>query len=117
MTDFDSEIGKIDSREVNKKYGEVKKLTTQQLYRNYAAWMKERQPNVVPMSFKEWINWAKDKGVVKKFAADAVEEEKVTKVVKKTSKTVAVIMILLGVGAMALTFVNFKTGEQQQIKQ
>lgn len=116
MTEFDEQIGKIDTKEVNKKYGEVKKLSTQQLYRNYASWMKEKQPNVVPMSFREWITWAKQKGIVKSFGADAVSDEKVTKVVKRTGKTVAVVMILLGVGFLAMNFVKFKTGEQQQIK-
>lgn len=123
MTEADEQINNIGTREVNPKYGEVKKLTTQQLYRNYKKWMEDKNPGVAIMPFKHWIKWAKDKGVVKNFAADAAdhekEDEKVTKIVNRSGKTVAVVMILLGVGFLAMNFIKFNSAvnnNNQQLK-
>lgn len=121
MTEADEQINNIGTREVNPKYGEVKKLTTQQLYRNYKKWMEEKNPGKDIMPFKHWIRWAKEKGVVRNFAADAAdhEEEKVTKIVNRSGKTVAVVMILLGVGFLAMNFIKFNSAvnnNNQQIK-
>lgn len=123
MTEFDNQINsRVESKEVSHKYGEVKKMSTQQLYRNYKKWMQEKKPGEVIMPFKHWIVWAKKNGVVKSFAADGggreeVQDEKVTKIVKRSGRSVAVVMILLGVGFLAMNFVSFSSNNNNNSQQ
>lgn len=119
MTDFDAQINsRTSARNVNSKYGEVGKLSAGQLYKNYVRWCKERMPHMAVMSFKEWIKWAKEKGIVPKGNMNAdgsensVGEEKVIKVVKKTGKSVALVLMCLGIGAIVLSYVKFPIGGQ-----
>ncbi|HRG37765.1 MAG TPA: hypothetical protein PK289_04475 [Bacteroidia bacterium] len=53
------------------KYAEFEGKTANELYRNYKAWCKEK--NVKAMKFAEWIDWAKDRGLIKEtLNADAL---------------------------------------------
>lgn len=112
---FDKDINNIDSNRVNSKYGDVKNQSANALYENYCTWMKEKQPGAKILSFKEWIKWAKTKGLIKNHNAAGDDAEAVTKVVKSTGKTVAWIMILVSGTILGLSFVKFNNGQQQPL--
>ena len=121
MTDFDAQINsRTSARNVNSKYGEVGKKSAGQLYKDYVKWCKERMPHMGVMPFKDWIRWAKEKGLVAAGGGvrsadgseNSVGEEKVIKVVKKTGKAVAVVLMCLGIGTIVLSYMKFPIGGQ-----
>ena len=93
-------------------YGEVGRARANELYKRYSKWMGENKPNIVPMKFKEWINWAQKKGIVKVYYADSasnnnntersnIDTSGVTYEISKIGKIVA--WTIIGVTAISLT--------------
>ena len=79
-------------------YGDVNGITVNQMYARYLKWFIGKYGNEKqPLSFRDWIVWAKRSGVVPKYSATGVEtqvvaaeEEKEKVAVEKATKGIAV---------------------------
>ena len=124
MQGVDQQIGNIGTGLRNERYGDLNKSTVQGLYKKYAAWTKINQPEKTIMPFKDWIKWAKGKGIVKNYNSDGDEAaitynvgvqkapvEELPKVVNQTGKKIAKILIVLTIIGVGLTFINFSKPE------
>ena len=119
------DLNKIGSREKNDQHGDLKN-SAQFLYKNYKTWVKLNKPNEKPLSFKDWIKWAKSKGIVKgDYSADASYgvDDKITMVpevtqkpvtiVKNTGRTIAKAFIWISIIGIVLSFVKFGKGGEE----
>ena len=73
------ELADVKAKKHAGKYAAFEGKTANELFRNYKAWCKDK--NVKPMKFAEWIEWAKDRGLIKEtlnaagLVSDADKEE------------------------------------------
>ena len=99
----------LDSIETVRKHGEYGNVFSQSPnanYRRYLSWFDKKYGKTKPrLSFKEWLKWAHEQEVVARISADAEptedaeETEKVVKVVNKTGRNIAIlIMVAASIG-------------------
>ena len=122
---FDNDIDNVRTRERNDQHGDLKNSAAY-LYRNYKAWWKLNK-GTPPMTFKKWIEWAKDRGLVKKYNSDGsptpkIKEDEITygikrsangeiEKVKNTGRTIAKFIIGVSIIMVVLSFVKLPKKE------
>ena len=76
------ELESVEAVTHNGRYGNVQNASPNHLYKKYVAWAGDKSGK--PLSFKEWLKWAKNKGMVKNMSVDG--EEVAIEAVKKTGQ-------------------------------
>ena len=65
MSIYDSAINGVGTDFMDKKYGNVNRATANSMYKSYVGWFQKTYGNQnKPLSFKEWMNWAKNRGML-----------------------------------------------------
>lgn len=82
-------------------YGVVNGLSANALYNKYLAWFKEKyKDSDKPLTFKEWLLWAKNKGMIKTYQSDGEQSEQKESI--EGFKNTGLKVIIVGVIIMLL---------------
>ena|SRR3990167_730840 len=90
-------------------YGDVEGVSPNQMYNRYlVGFMKKYGTSKTPLTFKEWIKWAKNKGLVDKYNADGTSTQEtkedtsdVDEKMKKAKKAIGWV-VFAGVAALII---------------
>lgn len=92
-------------------YGFSEKESPNKLYKKYKRWHAEKNPGEECMAFSEWVEWAKDKGIVQAQmnadgttagAADKVRPMVPEKDLKKSTSGIILGAIVIGILSIAV---------------
>ncbi len=100
----------IKARQHNERYGNVSDLSVQGKYKSYKDWMLKNRPDQQILSFKEWIKWAQDKGLVDKqmIVLHADGENQTTDQPKNYAKIIGIsVLAAITVTVIIVVAVNF----------
>lgn len=94
-----SGIENVEVKEHKGNYGDTKNASANSLYKSYKSYVLSKKQQ--PLSFPEWISWAKEKGILPNtFKAEGVKEdveesevEKVAEAVGRSTKVVVTVVI------------------------
>lgn len=66
MLEYADILNKVDANERKGHYGNTTGMTVNDMYKNYQAWFSAKYPSpAIPLSFREWLRWAQNKGLIK----------------------------------------------------
>ncbi len=101
--EFEREIDSVNTKNHVGNYGDINNSKANELYKRYKIWMATNQPNKEILKFKEWINWAKNKGIIKSHKADGDDDTPIREVKKEISKSgKGIALIAIGIGIVIL---------------
>lgn len=115
MQEAEQTIGNVKATEHKGEYGNTSGKSANSLYKNYCAYMEKTGKK--PLGFKEWVTWAKGKGIIDpKTSADGVEQADNKEVAEEIQKaqdgSKRTKMIIGGVLVFGLTcFIGYKVYE------
>lgn len=111
MQDAENEMSKVKANEHKGSYGNTTGKSANDLYKNYKQYLESK--GKTPLQFKEWIKWAKEKGIVDKSQSadgDGTEEmarQEMAKVQDAGSRTKKIIGGVI-IGGMVI-YLGYRT--------
>lgn len=94
-------------------YGDINGVSANAMYNRYLAWFIGKYGNSKsPLHFKEWIKWAKSKGLVLNANAETSAEAKdATKAVMGTGRKIAIAVLVVMAVAIAISMAKPLTNQ------
>lgn len=92
--------------------------TPNRMYKKYLSWfMAKYGTSKTPLTFKQWLKWAKDKGMLTSYMGgdgteqveEVVSETKVEKTLKNTGKKIAFTIAIIAAVGLAVSFAGSKS--------
>mgnify|MGYP001563092695 CR=1 FL=1 len=99
------ELESVEAVTYNGCYGNVRNTSPNHMYKKYVEWAGDKSGK--PLSFKEWLRWAKNKGMVKNMSVDG--EEEAIEAVKKTGSRIGVALAVVIAVGLGFAFAKTKT--------
>ena len=88
-------------------YGRVHDNSPNRLYKKYLAWFMEKYgTSKRPLNFRQWIRWAKRRGIVPGYSADGGEEAE--KAVNNAGRNMLIVLGVLAAIGIVLNFMEEK---------
>lgn len=75
-SNFEDEIERIGVSEKTSEYGEAKRSSANELYKRYLVWFKNKYAEKEPLSFKDWIEWGKSRGLLEQKNSNDIEDNR-----------------------------------------
>lgn len=107
----------VEPNKVSETYKKIDGASPNALYKRYVAWHQEKYQNTkAPLSFKNWINWAKNKSLINQNTQNAdgeqtIGEEVLVEVKNKRNK---IVLVLAGIAIAGLIIGLVKNQNQSE---